>query len=224
MLLRADLHIHSTFSDGRASPAEILYVASEKGLHVISITDHNTFAGSLVASRYQSRVKGLPLVIIGVEVRCVEGDVLVYCEKEIDFPRRVDLLLEKAHAESCLVVPAHPYDIVRLGIGDLVLNYKEWDAIEVWNASSTKGANLKAIRAAQLMGKPGLANSDAHIPEEIGISYTYIEVDELSQSSIMEAIRKGKVKPAYHPRPFSTAIKRALWSVEHIVREFTERT
>ncbi|MCC6034301.1 MAG: PHP domain-containing protein [Desulfurococcaceae archaeon] len=224
MLLRADLHIHSTFSDGRASPSEILYIAGEKGLDVISITDHDTFAGSLIAHRYQSKIGGLPLVIIGVEVRCVEGDVLVYCEKEIDFPRRIDLLLEKAHVESCLVVPAHPYDIVRLGIGDLIFNYKEWDAIEVWNASSTKGANLKAIKAAQLLGKPGLANSDAHIPEEIGTSYTYIEVDELSQGSIMEAIRKGKVKPVYRSRPFNSVIKRALWSVKHLVRGFMKKT
>lgn len=218
MLLRADLHVHSTRSDGKASPREILYIARERGIQVVSITDHDTFTGSVEAFKYRGARDDLPLVILGVEVRCDEGDILLYCEREINFPRRIDALIEKAYAENCLVVPAHPYDVLRLGIGDLVLNYSDWDAIEVWNASATKGANLKAIRAAQLLGKPGLANSDAHISEEIGAAYTYIEVDDLTPSAVMEAIRRGRVKPVYGSRPFSTSFKRVFWSIERLVR------
>lgn len=39
-----DLHIHSTLSDGTLSPAEIIAVAGERGIRVISITDHDTMA------------------------------------------------------------------------------------------------------------------------------------------------------------------------------------
>ena len=35
-----DLHIHTTCSDGKDTPAEVLKKAQEKGLSVISITDH----------------------------------------------------------------------------------------------------------------------------------------------------------------------------------------
>ncbi|MBW1998045.1 MAG: PHP domain-containing protein [Deltaproteobacteria bacterium] len=37
-----DLHIHSTCSDGKMTPEEILRTAAERGLEVISITDHDS--------------------------------------------------------------------------------------------------------------------------------------------------------------------------------------
>ncbi len=41
-----DLHIHSTASDGTLSPAEIIALAMRLGLGAISITDHDSIAGS----------------------------------------------------------------------------------------------------------------------------------------------------------------------------------
>jgi hypothetical protein len=38
----ADLHIHSTYSDGTWTPEEIFGFAKKKGLHCVSITDHDT--------------------------------------------------------------------------------------------------------------------------------------------------------------------------------------
>ena len=42
----ADLHMHTYFSDGRASPQELLEQASRKGLRAIAITDHETTQGN----------------------------------------------------------------------------------------------------------------------------------------------------------------------------------
>ncbi|MFH2055793.1 MAG: PHP domain-containing protein, partial [bacterium] len=39
-----DLHLHTNYSDGRATPAEAVLLARERGLSAISITDHDTFA------------------------------------------------------------------------------------------------------------------------------------------------------------------------------------
>lgn len=39
---RADLHCHSTFSDGSESPLQLIRLAKEKGLSGLSITDHDT--------------------------------------------------------------------------------------------------------------------------------------------------------------------------------------
>jgi 3',5'-nucleoside bisphosphate phosphatase len=44
-----DLHIHSTASDGTCSPSEILQIAADIGLRAVSITDHDTLAGSRAA-------------------------------------------------------------------------------------------------------------------------------------------------------------------------------
>jgi 3',5'-nucleoside bisphosphate phosphatase len=40
--MRADLHLHSDFSDGRHSPREVFSFAAQGGLDLISITDHDT--------------------------------------------------------------------------------------------------------------------------------------------------------------------------------------
>ncbi len=48
---RVDLHMHSTASDGRLPPAEVMAAAKEKGLAVVSLTDHDTLAGLEEAER-----------------------------------------------------------------------------------------------------------------------------------------------------------------------------
>jgi predicted metal-dependent phosphoesterase TrpH len=42
---RVDLHLHSTASDGRYTPTELVQLALEKGLQHISLTDHDTTGG-----------------------------------------------------------------------------------------------------------------------------------------------------------------------------------
>jgi predicted metal-dependent phosphoesterase TrpH len=43
---RADLHVHTTASDGMMSPAMVLnYVSVNTSLTVLAITDHNTMDG-----------------------------------------------------------------------------------------------------------------------------------------------------------------------------------
>ncbi len=42
MIYLADLHMHSTFSDGQYSPSKLVELAKEKGLEVLSITDHDS--------------------------------------------------------------------------------------------------------------------------------------------------------------------------------------
>ena len=41
----ADLHMHTTASDGKYSPAEVVELASKNNLRTISITDHDTIGG-----------------------------------------------------------------------------------------------------------------------------------------------------------------------------------
>lgn len=45
MNLKIDLHMHTTYSDGAYSPAELLSKVKAKGLNIISITDHDSVNG-----------------------------------------------------------------------------------------------------------------------------------------------------------------------------------
>ncbi len=43
--MRADLHVHSTASDGTLSPGALVELAARNGLEVVALTDHDTVSG-----------------------------------------------------------------------------------------------------------------------------------------------------------------------------------
>src|SRR5947209_1321783 len=66
---RADLHLHTTHSDGTYTPAQLVDLARRSGMSAIAVTDHDTLAGVLPA---RSAAVGHPLeVIAGAEISCV---------------------------------------------------------------------------------------------------------------------------------------------------------
>jgi len=84
---RADLHCHSTCSDGTLTPRELLLHAKERNLNALSITDHDTVAAY---PQVFEIAKSLDLLMIpGVEFSAVQDGVSVhilgYCF-QIDHP------------------------------------------------------------------------------------------------------------------------------------------
>lgn len=78
---KIDLHLHSTASDGRLSPAELVHRAAEAGLSVMALTDHDTVAGitpALAAAKAYPRLKFIPGVEINTDVPEGEAHVLGY--------------------------------------------------------------------------------------------------------------------------------------------------
>jgi len=67
MASRADLHTHSTYSDGRLTPAELIERAVSKGLEVLALTDHDSTGGIAEALQAAQKHPGL-LFIPGVEL------------------------------------------------------------------------------------------------------------------------------------------------------------
>jgi predicted metal-dependent phosphoesterase TrpH len=63
---RADLHLHSTHSDGLYAPAELVDLARRSGLGAIALTDHDTLAG--IAPARDAAVGSGIEVIAGVEI------------------------------------------------------------------------------------------------------------------------------------------------------------
>ncbi len=64
---RADLHTHSTASDGTTPPRELMQQAAAIGLSVIALTDHDTTAG------WDSATASLPFgltLLLGAEISC----------------------------------------------------------------------------------------------------------------------------------------------------------
>lgn len=63
---QADLHAHTTASDGVHSPREVVRMAKEAGLAAIAVTDHDTLEG-LAEARAEGERLGI-LVVPGVEI------------------------------------------------------------------------------------------------------------------------------------------------------------
>lgn len=76
-----DLHLHSTASDGRFSPAELVHKALERGLTVIALADHDSVDGispALEAARAFPQIRVIPAVEINTDVPQGEAHILGY--------------------------------------------------------------------------------------------------------------------------------------------------
>ena len=80
MSVEVDLHLHTTFSDGTCTPAEIVQKAVCRGLKTIAITDHDTTDG-LAVSRENADLYGvnlIPGIEIGTKLNTDEIHILGY--------------------------------------------------------------------------------------------------------------------------------------------------
>ena len=67
----ADLHNHSTASDGEYTPSELVLKAREIGLKAMALTDHDTIAGldEAVSSGHKSGIKVIPGIEVSIRFR-----------------------------------------------------------------------------------------------------------------------------------------------------------
>ncbi len=65
--MRADLHVHSSASDGTEPPAEVMRRAAAAGLDVVALTDHDTVAGHAEA---REALEGSLILLPGMELSC----------------------------------------------------------------------------------------------------------------------------------------------------------
>jgi predicted metal-dependent phosphoesterase TrpH len=75
---QADLHIHSTASDGKLTPADVVLEAARRGLSFIALTDHDNIDG-IASAEATARAFPQLKVIPGIEIstEAAEGEVHV---------------------------------------------------------------------------------------------------------------------------------------------------
>ncbi|HET7676491.1 MAG TPA: PHP domain-containing protein [Candidatus Limnocylindrales bacterium] len=180
---QADLHIHTLASDGTAGVEEILeHVEHATALDVIAITDHERIDAA-VAARELARRRGLGVeVVVGEEVTTLGGHLLaLFIEAPIRPLRSLRWTIAAVHEQGGLAVPAHPLVPVPLCatgralrrlLSDPDLTVHP-DALEVLNPTTAgRPWHPRVVDFAARHGLPGLGNSDAHHPEQIGQART----------------------------------------------------
>jgi predicted metal-dependent phosphoesterase TrpH len=182
----ADLHMHSTYSDGVATIEQILeHVEQQTSLDVIAITDHDVIEGSLRARDLWAKGSYRFDFVVGEEVSTKSGHMLaLYIEELIPSGLSMERSIDLVHEQGGLAIVAHPLNpIFRHSCPRDVLDrihaaQDVWlDGIETWNASFCGiGANRLAMRAnRKTYGWAEVGNSDAHTLTAIGRGCTWFE-------------------------------------------------
>src|SRR2546425_11381341 len=99
---KADLHIHTAYSDGMAeAPALLDYVESETDLDVIAITDHDDIRGAWKAREAWAKGRYRFDFVAGVEVTTIEGHLLaLFLEAPVPSLCHVEDVLEAVHRQG----------------------------------------------------------------------------------------------------------------------------
>jgi predicted metal-dependent phosphoesterase TrpH len=203
-LSRADLHIHSTYSDGIPTIQQILeHTERHTDLDVIAITDHNVVDGSLRARDLWASASYRFDFIVGEEVSTNEGHLLaLFIEKRIPPHFSMERSIDLIHEQGGLAIVVHPLNpLFRMSCQREVLdrihaNKDLWlDGIETWNAGLCGiYANRVTMRAnRQFYGWSEVGNSDAHTLNAIGRACTLFQGS--TASDVRTAIQSGFSTP-----------------------------
>ncbi|MEI8307363.1 MAG: CehA/McbA family metallohydrolase [Chloroflexales bacterium] len=179
---KADLHIHTTASDGAATVRELLAHVARTDLRVIAVTDHDTISAALEAQQ-MAGAYGVE-VIVGEEVSTQEGHLLVlFLEQELPPGRPLAETVAAARAQGALVIAPHPFGFLvnslgrtgPLGFGRRAA--PAWatfvDAVESFNAGLwSPRNNALAAQFAAAHGLPVVGGSDSHHLPTVGAGYT----------------------------------------------------
>lgn len=154
---KADLHIHTTCSDGRLSPEEAVQMAKDKNLVSLSITDHDT-----CKAYYQAVDKAEELdieLIPGVEITSTLGDKEVHILAYY-FDPDTNYLEDFLHQQK-----AARKDRIKGIIETVNKSGLDVDYDEVW--AEANGANIGRPHLARVLTQKGYVSS----PKEAFIRY-----------------------------------------------------
>lgn len=176
----ADLHLHTTASDGFVPVEQALdYIARQGVLKVVAITDHDVLDASLWA---HSRRERYPFDIIpGVEVSSADGHVLgLWVTQPVPMAMSLAETVAAIHEQGGVAILPHPFEITvcpqavwRYLRQPEIVREAGIDAIEVHNAGTlTPGSNALARRLAVKLEMPVTGGSDGHSLAAIGRGWT----------------------------------------------------
>ena len=198
MQIRADLHVHTTYSrDSLITPKDLIYFAKKRGLNAVAVTDHNQLEGA-----YKIAKETDFLIIPGMEISSSDGHIVALNVRKL-IPKGfcADETVDQIHEASGVAIACHPYVYFKGCLRDKVC--ATFDAIEVINARAFpfKNSVKKAEEIAERLNLSRVAGTDAHYGPQIGYGYTVIEAAELSVEAVAKAIVEGRCEPFGQPVP-----------------------
>jgi len=218
---RADLHMHTTASDGWPTPHELVDYARATALDVIAVTDHDTIEGALRAADHAAGRSKLQ-VVIGEEVSSRDGHIVaLFIERRIRPGMSAAATVHSIHDQGGLAVAVHPFWRTQRrtrsgpvhGVGWLAAELA-FDAIEVENATPGFYVFNQLARRLNLgLGSAELGGSDAHILDAVGRAYT--EFPGKTAGALREAIETATTVAGRRRYKAVGLVRYAAWGLNH---------
>ena len=188
-----DLHVHSNFSDGTFTPAEIIEEAIDAGLSAVALTDHNSVDGlpDLIKAATDKDIEIVLGSEFSVDYKGTELHVLGLFIKPEAFSQVSELMqniMNKKEKSNIALIES----LAKAGI---ILDYNEIK-------SSTPNGKINRAHIATAMTQKGYTSSlkeafDMHLSKEAG---HYKEPERLTAFEIIDFIGSiGAVSVLAHP-------------------------
>jgi predicted metal-dependent phosphoesterase TrpH len=218
MQIKADLHVHTTYSkDSMITPKDLIYYAKKRGLNAVAVTDHNQLDGA-----YKIAKETDFLIIPGMEVSSSDGHIVALNVREL-IPRGFSATetVELIHKAGGVAIACHPYVYFKGCLREKVCS--TFDAIEVINARAFPFTNSvkKAEASAKKFGLSRVAGTDAHYGPQIGYGYTVIEVAESNVEAIAKAIVDGDCQPFGQAVPLLLNMEQQVLRIKRMAKKFS---
>ena len=193
---KGNLHTHTTFSDGKLPPQEVISAYGERGYGFLAISDHE-FLTDLSPFRNSTE-----MILISAAEGGGGPHVLCLGISEAVMPNNIGRqeMIDRVKSQGGFVILNHP---------NWGVNFSHWDqgeletlrdyaGIEIYNGviERLEGSSLATDRWDRLLSKGiriwGYANDDFHLPEDIGRGWVVAKTKEKSLGSVIEALRVGR--------------------------------
>ncbi|MCL2728134.1 MAG: PHP domain-containing protein [Bacteroidales bacterium] len=200
--LKANLHTHTTFSDGNRTPDEMIRAYAEKGYDVVAITDHDKL---YVNSTDFVHAAGRDVLVIkGNEISLNHhfNSLFTNASESPELPFEPAITNQIEYSNNCVLFLNHPgrysashqldFYIDLFGkfpsenlVGMEIINRKDEYPSDknLWHAMLT---NMSPARAVY-----GFANDDAHSYADIGFSFNEFLTQHFTEEGVREAIVNG---------------------------------
>lgn len=199
-----NLHMHTPYSDGSGSHAQIAQAAIQAGIDAVIVTDHNVWVDG--PEGYYTEGDKRVLLLVGEEVHDKTRDpqknhmMIFGVDREMAiFAKEPQRLIDQANEFGGLTFLAHPHDPEAPAFNEADLSWVDWDVrgytgIELWNAMSEFKGLLKNKLSAIYY---------AFNPETIGrgpYPQVLLKWDELTQTGKRVVVVGGSDAHALHAR------------------------
>ncbi|MGC9365717.1 MAG: PHP-associated domain-containing protein [bacterium] len=201
MWIKVDLHLHLKNEPlekqtlGLKDPYWIINQAKLYKFNALAFACHGMVFYNDKLWKY-AKERGITLVT-ATETYFMGKHLLIYGIEDV--PSKVSLDdIENLKQQGAVVVAPHPFLSSSTSLGPWIVNNMEFkpDALELTHFSSWFwDINLKTRKLAEKLGIPLIAGSDTHAWFQFNTAYSYLEVEDINEKSILNSIRKGKIIP-----------------------------